>query len=172
MKGETDEYSQASITKRRYESLEIRENSIQSASDPVLQTNSSFSSEDSDSQPDTLWSLLKSSLRNKKLRSLMILYGICSACVNSEYIISMLFIQEKWEKSGLGVSAFHLTNLSLFAFFPSVVLLLYSDRVVPKKISIVSFSKVVIIVFSFAVFIFPVLRDLIPTQTKDTYLVD
>lgn len=159
------------IKRRRRSSLIIPQETEESFSDPEIQTISTVTSTQSDDQGDTLWSILKSSLRNKKLRSLMILYGICSACVNSEYIIAMLFIQEKWEAGGLEVSAENLSNLSLLAFFPSVLILLYSDRVVPDRISIISFSKSVIIVFAGAVLLFPVLRDLIPADRKNDYLV-
>jgi MFS family permease len=116
---------------------------------------------------DSLWSVFKSSFKDKKMRSLMILYGISSACTNSEIIISMLYIQMKWEEQGLGLQAEQVVSLSIICFFPSVVILLFSGEVVPSKISVKSFTSIVILIFSLSVVSLPLLRDFLPQVYKN-----
>lgn len=120
---------------------------------------------------DTVWSILKSSLKNEQLRSLMIIYGISSACCNSEALISMMYIQTSWEKGGLAIDSNNLVKLSVLCFFPSVLILLYSDRIIPKKISISKFIKTIIIIFSSFVLLLPFLRDFINHESRTKYLV-
>lgn len=141
--------------RRRKSSLEFRlpsESSHLSTPDSSLQMDSK----------DTLWSVIRSSLKDKKMRSLMILYGISSACSNSEIIISILYIQTKWEEQGLGLLPNQVVSLSVICFFPSIVILLFSGELVPGKLSVISFTKIAICIFSFAVIFLPFLRDLLP----------
>jgi hypothetical protein len=120
---------------------------------------------------DTVWSILKVSLRNKQLRSLMVIYGISSACCNSEALISIMYIQTDWDKGGLGLNADDLVRLSVICFFPSVMILLYSDRVIPKKMSISKFITMIILIFSTFVLLLPFLRDFISHKSQKNYLV-
>lgn len=124
---------------------------------------SSFSSEtDISTQNETLWSVLRSSFRDKQMRSLMVLYGISSACTNSEILIAMLYIQTKWAEQGLGLVPEQVVSLSVVCFFPSVVILLYSGEVVPSRIPVKTFTKSVIYIFALSVLSLPLIRDLCP----------
>lgn len=120
---------------------------------------------------DTVWSILKVSLKNKQLRSLMIIYGISSACCNSESLISIMYIQTDWDKGGLGINPDDLVKLSVICFFPSMIILLFSDRIIPKKISIPNFITTIIIIFSTFVLLLPFLRDFIHHTSRSKYLV-
>lgn len=101
----------------------------------------------------------------------MILYGISSACTNTELLISMIYLPMKWEEQGLGISTDKLVTMSLFCFFPSVIILLFSDQFIPSRITIKNYIKGIIIIFSITVCMIPLLRDIIPENYVENFMV-
>ena len=150
--------------RKRKSSLEYK---LPSESSDISTPASSFDFENR----DTLWTVIRSSLKDKKMRSLMLLYGTSSACTNSEILVSMLYIQTKWEEQGLGLHANQVVSLSVIAFFPSVVILLFTGEIVPRIFSVQSFIRIVIIIFSSSVFLLPVLRDILPEASQTNWVV-
>jgi MFS family permease len=108
--------------------------------------------------------------RTTTVRNLIILFMIATTCTNCDLILSVFYLQTAWEDEGLGVTAGALSYVSFIAFFPALAVISLSPRLVPKSISYKRFIQVVILIFSAAVIVTPLFRDLIPSASREGYM--
>ena len=109
-------------------------------------------------------------LHRPSTRNLIITFGICSACTQTELVISVLFLETEWSQGGLSISAEAFSLIAAISFLPSLYILLQSHHYVP---SIFSYRNVIVFFvtcFSAFVIVTPLCRDLLPHE-KYQYFV-
>lgn len=103
------------------------------------------------------------------IRSLILAYGITIASTDCELLLSVLYLQVPWENYGLGISSQSLSILSLICFVPSCIFLLSSYKFVPKHMQYFTFIRTILVIFTIATALTPLLRDIIPNSYHDNY---
>ena len=116
-----------------------------------------------------LKSVIRQCYESESIRGLMLVYGIAMASTDCDLVLSVLYLQIDWGNYGLGIDSYMISKISLFCFFPSCLLLLASNRIVPRHIKYISYIKYVLVIFTIAVFITPLLRDIIPSESHKRY---
>lgn len=114
-------------------------------------------------------SVFKYIFSDKTIRGLILVYGLATATAECDLVLSVLYLQVDWENYGLGISAYALSKISLACFIPSILLLFYSYKFVPRHIKYISYIRDVLIIFTVAVFLTPLLRDIIPDKGHEKY---
>ena len=107
--------------------------------------------------------------KNSSIRSLILVYGLGMACTNSDLVISVLYLQMDWKDYGLGISSRALSHLSMFCYIPALFLLFLSNKMVPRYISYMNYIRSVFTIFALAVFLTPLLRDILPKENHSRY---
>lgn len=114
--------------------------------------------------------VFKEAFKTPSVRNIILLFTIATTCTNCDLILSVFYLQTSWEDEGLGVSASALSYVSLAAFLPALAIISSSPKFVPSKVSYRRFIQAIILIFSAAVIITPLLRELIPTDGRRKYL--
>lgn len=114
-------------------------------------------------------SVIRKCYQDPSIRGLILMYGISVAATECDLILSVLYLQVDWKNYGLGIDSYVLSKISLLCFIPSCFLLLGSSKFVPKHIKYVNYIRYVLILFTILVFITPLLRDIIPTKSHESY---
>lgn len=87
--------------------------------------------------------------------------------------ISVFFFEQSWSQDGLGISPKDLSFVTLLSYFPSLIILMGSPKVVPKYIGYKSFIRVMCLVLSFTIFMIPFWRDVFSQEflVKNLWIV-
>lgn len=113
--------------------------------------------------------VLKECYNNHNIRNAMIVFGISTACTNSEIVLSAIYLQTPWDHGGLSISPQMLSHVSLISYIPALTLLLYSPKICPSQISYRTFIRFFVIAFSLAVIMTPTFRDILPGSHHADY---
>jgi len=92
-----------------------------------------------------------------------------NAVFRTNLLISTLFLENPFNKIGLGISATSLSNFSFLSFFPSLVLIFLSPIVVNRWFSDRFFLKMVVIIYMVATLMTPTLKDILVHIGKEKF---
>ena len=120
-----------------------------------------FSISQVEGEKPTMLQTLKFCWNKKDLRNTVIVYILSGAVFRTILIQSVLYLETDASKNGLGIRASELSIVSLISYFPSVIVLFSSQKFVPRYISYQNFIRILLIIFSIAIFIIPLCKDLL-----------
>jgi MFS family permease len=114
--------------------------------------------------------VLKIILDDPYIRTMMLVDFVTSVVFKAATFVTLVFLEESWDNGGLGVSAQTLSTLSFFSFFPAVIILLMGPSIVPKKLSLVVYIRIILVIFALALISIPLIRDMVPGKNHKDYL--
>lgn len=80
----------------------------------------------------SLWKVFLHSLEDKEIRGFILVYLISNGVFKTIQMISVFFMEQSWEQEGLGISTKNLSIVTFLSYFPSVVILMGSPKIVPR----------------------------------------
>ena len=98
-------------------------------------------------------------IKDSEIRGLILIYIIANGVFKTVTIISVFFVEQKWEDDGLGVSNETMSLAIFICYFPSVIILMSGPKFVPSILGYTTFIKIITGIFSFAILCLPFLRD-------------
>ena len=113
-----------------------------------------------------LFEVLKIILKIDFLRNLILVYFITNGVYKTSTTLVILYIETPWTEQGYGVSSEYVSLVGLVAFIPASILILTCPLFVPKKITYKAFMVFFICTFGVVLFMFPLIRDLVPENGK------
>ena len=103
-------------------------------------------------------------LHHPTLRNPILIYSISLAVTNTDLLMTVILLETSWNESGYGIDPRTLSILCAISVIPACLILFFSPSICPSKIDYSSFMRIFIILFSFGVFLTPLLRDIIPVE--------
>lgn len=101
-------------------------------------------------------------LKDTYIRNLMIVDTISGLIFKATIFVTVLFLEEEWKHGGFGIPSRDLSQINLLSFVPAVGFLIITPMIVPKRISLLWYMRILLTIFTIALLAVPLLRDLIP----------
>ena len=109
-------------------------------------------------------------LKDSYIRTMMLVDFATSVAFKASTFVTLVFLEESWENGGLGISSQTLSALSFFSFFPAVIILLAGPSIVPKRLSLVVYIRIILVTFALALISIPLTRDAVPDKNHEEFL--
>ena len=118
----------------------------------------------------TLWEVFKVCLKEKHMRNLIVVYFLTNGVYKAQVLVSILFLETPWTDMGFGLNSKTVATINLYCYIPVALSILVSPIFVPKKVAYSTYTKVLVLVLSLAIFMVPFSRDLLDKQNSDTHV--
>lgn len=103
-------------------------------------------------------------LRDANLRNALMFYTITNAISYLMVFIDVYYLETPWADDGLGLTSSSISWLFLIVTFPSIVAIMLTPFIVPRRIKKFAFMRFVVVVQILSFAILPLLRDLFGSQ--------
>lgn len=114
--------------------------------------------------------VLQMVLKDTYIRTMMLVDFVTSVVFKASTFVTLVFLEESWENGGLGISSQTLSALSFFSFFPAVIILLAGPSIVPKRLSLVVYIRIILVTFALALISIPLIRDIVPGKNHEDFI--
>lgn len=118
-----------------------------------------------------VWPMIKFIFRKKELLRLVLGFWMVFSVYNSQMLLTVFFIETPWHSQGLGLSDKEVSYLVLAVFLPIILIFIISNKLVPKRITMFSLFRIVIIANMVFLILIPAMRDLTVGLTHSQQLV-
>lgn len=115
----------------------------------------------------SLWGVFVHCMKMPDVRGLIIIYFIANGVFKSVTMIIIFFIEQAYNQDGLGINNKNMSIITLISYFPSVVILMGSPKVVPKFFGYINFIRTMTFILSIFILTIPMLRDVFTKQFLD-----
>lgn len=92
------------------------------------------------------------------LRGLIIIYVIYKGIFEAITLLTIFFLEEIYNQGGLGISNKNLSIIFMISYLPSILILIISSKIIPKKIDYINFIRIITLILSFSILMFPLMR--------------
>lgn len=103
---------------------------------------------------------LKFCYRKQSLWNMVVGFSLMFAAYDAQITIGVFYMETPWIQQGLGFSAEEVSLIMISLFIPNLLFFFYSNKVIPRKLSIKSYTKLILKFSAVFCLILPVLRDL------------
>ncbi len=104
--------------------------------------------------------MFKACMKDPEIRGLILVYLIANGVFKTQQMISVFFVEQTWAEQGLGVSTKSMSIVTFISYFPSVIILMGSPKVVPKYFNYTPFIRTMCLILSLTIIAMPFIRDL------------
>lgn len=113
---------------------------------------------------------VKYCIENRELRAFMLVYLITNGVFKTINVITVFYLEAPFSEEGLGVDSMTLTYISLLSYLPCVIVLLSAPSFVPKKLGYRPYIMMVLSLFSLAILMLPVFKDIMTPANYQKFI--
>lgn len=108
----------------------------------------------------SLWQVFLHCMKMPDVRGLIIIYFVANGVFKSVTMIVIFYIEQPYEKEGLGINNKNMSIITLISYFPSVIILMGSPKIVPKFFGYIKFIRTMTFILSISILTIPMIRDI------------